>query len=453
LESVEAWTDERVLRFNLGGSARDNAVAALIVELLPPLASVVALDRAGRVLKMLAGSAARPQTRGQPYSRPTPRQREGANAPLSLERWLTLLQEIPPEERRSVLIARVAYLSPINVAAVLGNDESESGLRAAHARYIDLVSGAVRPCIVQLGETSQPYGHPLWQPALTCDSLVAAFAQPSASAPASEVVRRLEQDRARAQRKYERLLAEQLTAAEEAARLRHDADLLLAHAHAVTRGMDRIELVDFQGGARLLRLDPAQNGFDNAQAWYLEARKRERAAERLPTLLADTKRSIAALDEKLERARSGESIALPDRPARSENTAPGKALPYRRYRTSSGLEVRVGRNSRANDDLTFHHASPDDVWMHAREVGGAHVVLRWTDQQTNPPRRDLEQAAALAALHSKARHSGIVPVDWTRRKYVRKPRHAAPGSVRVERVKTIFVTPQERLLEELRWPD
>jgi len=103
------------------------------------------------------------------------------------------------------------------------------------------------------------------------------------------------------------------------------------------------------------------------------------------------------------------------------------------------LEIRVGRSSRANDDLTFRHSSPNDIWLHARSVPGSHVILRWANPQGSPPARDLEEAARLAAYHSKARTSAIVPVDWTRRKYVRKPRGAPPGAVVPQRVRTLFV--------------
>jgi predicted ribosome quality control (RQC) complex YloA/Tae2 family protein len=108
----------------------------------------------------------------------------------------------------------------------------------------------------------------------------------------------------------------------------------------------------------------------------------------------------------------------------------------------------VGRGSRHNDDLTFHHSSPNDVWLHARDAAGAHVVLRWPGPG-NPPARDLEEAATLAALHSKSRTSGSAPVDWTLRKYVRKPRKAPPGRVTADRLQTLFVEPDEALPERL----
>ena len=143
-------------------------------------------------------------------------------------------------------------------------------------------------------------------------------------------------------------------------------------------------------------------------------------------------------------------IALPERELRAR-TPEGETvagLPYRIYRTSGGLEVRVGRGSGANDDLTFRHSKPDDIWLHARDSAGAHVILRW-DAREAPPARDLHEAAVLAAVHSKARTSGSVPVDWTHRKYVRKPRKSPPGSVVPERVKTLFVEPDPTLPDRL----
>jgi predicted ribosome quality control (RQC) complex YloA/Tae2 family protein len=124
------------------------------------------------------------------------------------------------------------------------------------------------------------------------------------------------------------------------------------------------------------------------------------------------------------------------------------SLPYRVFRSSGGLEIRVGRGAKHNDELTFKHSSPGDVWLHARHVGGAHVILRWPGPG-NPPARDLAEAATLAALHSKARTSGSVPVDWTFRKYVRKPRKSPPGRVAVERIETLFVRPDPGMLEVL----
>src|SRR5690606_19335956 len=96
---------------------------------------------------------------------------------------------------------------------------------------------------------------------------------------------------------------------------------------------------------------------------------------------------------------------------------------------------------RQNDDLTFHHAQKYDLWMHARGVPGSHAVLRLPNRDAQPQPLVLQRAAAIAAYHSKARGSSLVPVIVVPRKYVRKPRGAAPGAVAVEREEVLMVEP------------
>jgi hypothetical protein len=243
-----------------------------------------------------------------------------------------------------------------------------------------------------------------------------------------------------------RRLEEQREREGEVERLRAQGDLLLAKLHEVPRGVAEVVLAGWEGEEVRIPLDPGLSPAENAAARYAEARKRERAAERLPAL-------IEAAEAEAERWRravaAGERGELPEwvagELARGADgrgrTAEGESLPYRVFRSSGGLEIRVGRSSKANDQLTFGHSAPNDVWLHARSVPGSHVILRWRDPEGAPPARDLEEAARLAAHYSKARSSGIVPVDWTRRKYVRKPRGAPPGSVIPQRVRTLFVEP------------
>ena len=217
-----------------------------------------------------------------------------------------------------------------------------------------------------------------------------------------------------------------------------------------------MRLKGFDGEEVVLTLDPSKSPQDNAQALYQEATRKERAQDKLPSLLAGAEslvRRLEALAQGLkEGTTSPEAIA---RELPGEKRAPGlegkqeRRLPYRRYKSSGGLEIRVGRGSRDNDTLTFRHSHPEDVWLHARGRSGAHVILRWR-KEGNPPQRDLAEAATLAALHSGSRTSGTVPVDWTRRKYVRKPRRAPPGTVLPDRVQTLFVVPDPELPDRLQ---
>jgi len=109
--------------------------------------------------------------------------------------------------------------------------------------------------------------------------------------------------------------------------------------------------------------------------------------------------------------------------------------------TPDGWEILHGETSQANDHLTQRVARPNDVWLHARQITGAHVIIRTAGQKGVVPRPVLMQAALIAARNSDAKHSSLVPVDYTFRKHVRKPRGAAPGLVTYRNEKTIDVNP------------
>lgn len=464
--------DERVLIIELRGATRTpGRPTRLMIELLGNQWNLIAIGPDDRIVAALwrrraGGRELRP---GQPYA-PTPAAgRRGAERPLGLEEWRALLHDVAPEERARVLIGAVAYLSPLNIGAVLG---AAASLDAAHARYLDLASlPPAAPRVLELAGGRQPYPLPLpGVDDVPCPTLLAAMAEvaaaagglPTSAAPTAiplELLERVRERVRRLERRRERLAAELEGAASAAQRDRRQADLLMGQLHLVRKGMTEVALSDWEGGTVTVALDPALAPVENAEQLYERARREARAAERVPELLARLDRERAELGRLLERAERGEPVLEELLAAAPASAAEGRAgagraaappLPYRRYQTSGGLEVRVGRSSRANDDLTFRHSSPNDIWLHARDAAGAHVILRWGDPEANPPARDLTEAATLAALHSRARSSGLVAVDWTRRKYVRKPRKSGPGLVAFERGRTIFVEPDAEVEKRLR---
>ncbi|HEU4584308.1 MAG TPA: NFACT RNA binding domain-containing protein [Gemmatimonadaceae bacterium] len=240
---------------------------------------------------------------------------------------------------------------------------------------------------------------------------------------------RLERARAR--------MEEELERAREAPALRAIADALAPLGDEPAP----LEVTLANGRTAAVEAKPGESARDAAERLYAAARSMERALELLPERIA-----------KLERdANAAEAAPEPERAHRAGAAKTSASLPYRRYRSSTGLEIRVGRGAAANDELTFRESSPNDVWLHARESAGAHVVLRW-QEEGKPPARALEEAAVLAALHSKSRGAALVPVDWTRRKYVRRARGGAPGSVIVQRSRTVMVRPDAALEKKLREP-
>ena len=114
----------------------------------------------------------------------------------------------------------------------------------------------------------------------------------------------------------------------------------------------------------------------------------------------------------------------------------------RRYLSSDGFEILVGRTSNDNDHLTFKIARPNDLWLHAADYGGSHVVIR-RQTRKEVPHQTIIEAAQLAAYFSQAKKDPKVDVHYTERKFVTKPKGAKPGLVRLQRFKNIIVEPKE----------
>lgn len=236
-----------------------------------------------------------------------------------------------------------------------------------------------------------------------------------------------------------------------------EANLILANLHQIKRGEDRATLSDWEGNERTVKLDrkltPAENAdryFRKARGSRMEAeRGAKRAEEIAPRLekLREKYRRAEELDtieqtEELERLAVGVVKNDADRSKQKGKQGEEREDRFRRFVVDGGVEVYVGKNAKNNDELTGRFARPNDVWLHARGTSGSHVVMRWNNPGENPPRRSLEESAMIAAYYSGARGSGLVPVAWTRKKYVRKPKGAAVGAVVMTREEVVMVEPK-----------
>ncbi len=262
-------------------------------------------------------------------------------------------------------------------------------------------------------------------------------------------------------------LTRDLAEADRGEEFRRKAETLAAHLHRIVPGQDHLQVPDVRDGRPLdIALDPALKPAANLATWFKRAAKADKGLdiirERLEaarTQLAETEQLLGGLDgiqgedeealttlEDLVRwSRDHPDLAPgPDRKPRRGRSPYGPeqpARPFRRYLVENRWEVWVGRDNRENDELTHRASHLQDIWLHAQGVPGSHVILRTGRRPDQVPQRVIAKAAALAALHSKAKHSGLVPVIWTERRYVRKPRKGAPGLAVCLREKTIMVTP------------
>ena len=479
LSTVESLADERILVLALPRVRGRGGVVRIVLELVPNRGNATVVEgdawTVRHVLTNRRGARA-PQV-GRTYPMPDSTRR-GLERPLSLDEWLDLLGPEEPEARRAVLLRNVALTSPINAPALLGktvgdgDGADEAKLASGHELWMRLREIALGPSPPEVGGeahvTECPWGpqpYPLCLPGYPCQvspSLLDAIREVRSTAGTtpglipSGLTGALE-DALSLARKRTRKLRRELESTPEPEVLRVKGDLILAHLQRVPKGASEVALPGFDGEEMPIILDPALPPQRNAARYYDRAGRAQRARGQLPDLIREGEEREATLAELMDRVEAREATAeeirnvLSERELRARTPQGGAvpALPYRVYRTSGGLEVRVGRGSASNDDLTFRHSRPDDIWLHARDSAGAHVILRW-DGKGAPPARDLHEAAVLAAVNSRARTSGSVPVDWTHRKHVRKPRKSPPGTVVPDRVKTLFVEPDLTLPDRLR---
>lgn len=284
-------------------------------------------------------------------------------------------------------------------------------------------------------------------------SLVSRTALEDERTQLATAVRRALAARKQALKSIERTLSE----SGRAERYRQLGEILIANTHALEKGAKLARLADYfdpEMAEVEIELDEKLTPQQNAERYFKRYQKARDASEVASARREQTLRDLdllATAEQEVRNAASLESLRelraelthcellraeLP-RQERGEDEFGGHKI--RRVVTPDGWEILYGETSQANDYLTQRVARPNDVWLHARAVTGAHVVIRAAGHSGGVPRPVLERAATIAARNSQARHSSLVPVDHTLKKHVRKPRGSAPGFVIYSNEKTIDV--------------
>ncbi|MGQ9511996.1 Rqc2 family fibronectin-binding protein [Thermodesulfitimonas sp.] len=241
-------------------------------------------------------------------------------------------------------------------------------------------------------------------------------------------------------------------------RYRLYGELLMANLYRLEAGAQEALLENFYlptSPLVAIPLDPALTPAQNAQRYFKKYAKARAARayatqekERLEAELAYLAGVTTAIEQASE-LREFEEIAaelaeqgyLPARPpAPKEKRTPPAPL---QLSSADGYTILVGKNNRQNEYVTFKLAAPGDIWLHARGVPGAHVILKTGGRDPSP--QALAAAAALAAYFSQARGARSVPVDWTRRANVQRPKGARPGFVTYTGEKTLYADPTAAL--------
>lgn len=262
------------------------------------------------------------------------------------------------------------------------------------------------------------------------------------------------------------VLTEELKQAENADTLRIYGDILMVNLYNIPAGSQEQALPDIYSeqpdSQVIISLDPALTPLENAQQYYAKYNKAKRSAEHLANQLSECGQELAYLESvavALEHADMNAEVTE----IRQELITAGyiKAADKRRLpaaqssplsvKTTDGFTMLIGKNNRQNDIVTFKQAQPEDFWLHAKDIPGSHVIIRRDNKEITE--QAIVEAALLAAHFSKGRQSANVPVDYTRRRYVRKPSGAKPGFVIYDHQSTIYVTPDKATVAAILTPE
>lgn len=453
VSGIEVPAHDRSIRFGLSAAREELTLAVTLFG----SAAKVRVESADTIVESLL-----PRENGRPIAAGPPSP-GGADALATVEEATLAGDPRPPRERR------VLGLSPELIDAFT----APAGFDAAGlVRFRDDLLGAGKPfhLATRRGAGSVcPVPSPLPANMETPARLYGPFtrALEACKVLGDEMLRSLRgvmvdrwaaplEKRIAARRRLLSALEEEHREAGTSAALRREAEALAAYRSRISPGASQVNLPDLYGSGEVtIHLDPAVPIHDQIDKRFRAAAKLERKRAALGGRIDSLKEELAGLDREILAAKSDDDLHAAidriDRLGRRQglDSTPGrvprvrqKARELRRFDLDPQWFALVGRSERENDEITFRIADPEDLWFHAQHVAGSHVVLRSRGgNRSNPPRLVLEAAAAIAAHYSKARRASLVPVIYTRRKYVRKFKGAKPGQVLCEREKTIFAKP------------
>ncbi|MCF2149316.1 NFACT family protein [Desmonostoc muscorum LEGE 12446] len=465
IEAIAPW--ERVIDLQFARRPGETALYHVYVEVMGKYSNVILTDASNIIITAAhqvsqQQSSVRPIQTGQPYETPPKLTGTIPNLSESQERWQERVSLVPGAIKRQLLKSysglSAALLETMLLAANIPPETSTDTLQREDWQRL----------FERWQEWLQALDSSKFQPAWTKDGYtVMGWSGVESVKNTQELLNRYYTDQLNQQlfsqlrhqlsQKLNNILAKlrnkaqtfktRLQQSDRADEYRQKADLLMAHLQNWEPGMKEIIIPDFESNEPVaIALQPDKNAVQNAQSLYKQHQKLKRARSAVEPLLLEvqteidyleqveaaiaqidnyqTPEDLQALEEIREELIGQKYLEDPEYRNRSSNEAP--STNFHRYLTPSGFEVLIGRNNRQNDQLTFRVAGDYDLWFHAQEIPGSHVLLR-LEPGAVAEEADLQFVANLAAYYSRGRQSDQVPVVYTQLKHVYKPKGAKPG--------------------------
>ncbi len=457
---------ERVLCIDVAtrDEMMDDVTMSFVIELMGKHANMLLLDGSGVIVDCtrrisVSDSAARVLLPGFPYE-PAPLQDKRNIFGAKADELMEVFSQ--PDPARA-LCSGYAGISRQSANAMISAAPEASAFQKLMA---GLAAGGCEPSLT--GQGVLPF-HPLdsYTPYSSMseayDAYYAARDRQARMQRHSSALRRVSEQALKRARNRQSVYFDALTGEAAGNRNRQCGEWILQNLGDIRPGDTRVVVMNYETdppSREVVELEARLSAKENAQR-YFKLYKKSKAARAYALQQMDAVHTeIDYLEGQLQNIANADTIAeldeIRDELIRERYIHPDKkpakkpartvSLPLS-FRSSEGILIRVGKNNRQNDALTLKDARAGNYFLHAKSIPGSHVII---DYDGAPPAQTLREAAMLAAYFSGARSSASVPVDYTERRFVKKPSGARPGLVVYSTNQTIYVTPSDSLVERLR---
>jgi len=464
IEEIKQLENDRILEFSVSNKDEigDHIQATLIVEIMGKHSNIILVDKSEqKIIEAIkhvgfSQNSYRTILPGSTYIRP-PETHSLNPYTVSDEKLFEILstQELSPKNLQQVFqgLGR-------DTASELASHLQTDRLKNFRAFF----DQATHPSLTDKSYAALPFANsPENQPHFeSLSSLLDFYYQDKAerdrvAQQANELIKRVASELEKNRKKLIKQVQE-LADTETAELVRQKGELLTTYLHQVPNDQPSVRLDNYYTGQELeIELDVTLTPSQNAQRYFKKYQKLKEAVKHLTNLIEETKSTIVYL-ESVDTMLGQASLAEIDE-IREELIETGylkrrhrekihkRQKPERYLATDGKTIILVGKNNLQNDELTFKMAKKGELWFHAKDIPGSHVVI--TDN-LDPSDEVKTDAAELAAYFSKARHSNLVQVDMIEAKKLHKPTGGKPGFVTYRGQKTLRVTPTEEKIKTMK---
>ena len=461
IESIEQIDNDRILEISVSNKNEigDSVAATLIIEIMGKHSNIILMDKAsGNIIEAIkhvgfSQNSYRTILPGSTYVTPP---QTGSRNPFTISDG-KLFEILQTEDLSARSLQKLFQGLGRDTAAELSQRLTSDKLKIFRAFFTSstqatLTSKSFTPILFADSQKEFP----------SLSQLLDAFYQDKAerdrvNQQASELIHRVENELEKNRKKLTKQ-EQELVATENAEEFRQKGELLTTFLHQVPNNQDQVELDNYYTSEKItIVLDKALTPNQNAQRYFKKYQKLKEAVKHLTGLIEETKETIQYLESvetALSQANLTEIAEIHEEliqtgfiRRRQREKIQKRKKPEKYLSTDGQTIILVGRNNLQNDELTFKMAKKEELWFHAKDIPGSHVVITGNLQPSDEVKTD---AAELAAYFSKARLSNLVQVDMIEVKKLNKPTGGKPGFVTYTGQKTLRVTPDEAKIKSMK---